>query len=89
MFKPTILKTGEIDTPIGRASVLRFNRQRLLSFPSCIDTNCKIAMQAYYSTLQWPRKADINDIAEFIPGPSLPGPGFGPACAGLARRRHP
>ena len=73
MLKPGLEKIDEIDTPIGSASVLRYGRQRLLSFPSHIDSTSKVAMQTYYSTLQWPHNVELQYIDEFLPGPALPG----------------
>ena len=73
MLTSTFEKIDEVDTKIGHASVLRFGQQRLLSFPSFIDKNSKVSMLTYHSTLVWPTKCLLNDIADFPTGPALPG----------------
>ena len=73
MYKLTLEKTDEMDTPIGRASILHIGKQRLLSFPSFIDKHSKVSLRTYYGTLVWPADTLIDNITHFPSGPSLPG----------------
>ena len=73
MMSSTIVKLGNIDTPIGPASVLRTGNQRLLVFPDVIDRNSKISLETHYGTLQWPKSLPLSRISEFPPSAALPG----------------
>lgn len=68
-----LIKMGEIDTLIGRASILSINGKRFLTFPSIIDRQDPNALKNHYSTLEWPRHKDLDQICDFPHGPALPG----------------
>lgn len=68
-----IQRIGEVNTPIGQASILFVSGQRFLIFPDCIDRNDPLALNRYYGTLCWPPQMSIDDISHFQSGPALPG----------------
>ena len=73
MKSPFITKLGDVETPIGWASLLQVRGRQVLSFPEVIDRDNKTSMETYYGTLQWPKPLPLSRISDFPPGPALSG----------------
>ncbi len=54
MYPTHVVKIGSLKTPWGNVVVLMVEAQRVIAFPSLIDTTDSASIDALYSTLKWP-----------------------------------
>jgi len=67
------IKTANVATKLGRAYVIRHAGKRLLIFPDRVDCSDVRSLNTDYTSLIWPPNTRVDQINDFIPGPSLSG----------------
>ena len=73
MYPTHVVKIGSMRTPWGNVVVLMVEAQRVIAFPSLIDTTDSVSIDALYSTLEWPLGWPISRLVEFPQGTPLAG----------------
>lgn len=73
MYPKHVIKIGTEKTKWGEAVVLVVDNQRTLAFPAFIDDSDRDAIDAIYSTFEWPIGWPLSNIPNFPPGKPLAG----------------